>query len=247
MKLLAALLVVAAAVQAAPIDETFKAGETLDYNLHWLKVAGGSARMTIAPNGETRYRMTFVGKSGGAFSRFFRVRDEMETIANRADFSTIQYRKQLDEKGKKKDELTIVDTERGIATRKGKEIAVPKPVFDPLSLIYYFRRLDLSPGASHEFTVIADGKVYVVKAAVVKRETLTTPAGTFKTVMVEPKMLSGGVFREDQHRLFLWYSDDERRLPVRIRSEVKVGTITATLRAVTAGVPSTEPTTLPGQ
>ena len=53
-------------------------------------------------------------------------------------------------------------------------------------------------------------------------------------------MVSGGVQREE--RLFIWYSDDERQLPVRIRTEVKFGSVTATLEGVTAGVTSTDPT-----
>jgi hypothetical protein len=56
-------------------------------------------------------------------------------------------------------------------------------------------------------------------------------------------MANAGVQREE--RLFIWYSDDERHLPVRIRTEVKFGSVTATLKAVTSGVTSTDPPPLP--
>jgi hypothetical protein len=170
----------------------------------------------------------------------FRVHDEIETVVSRADFSTLRYTKRLDEQDDKIVEVTNV--ENGVATRKRKKIKqvhVPRLVYDPISVIYYLRTVDLSPGKSHELTVLADGKVYNVHAHVIRRETLQTPAGTFKTVMVEPEMESGGAKREEQ--LFIWYSDDERRIPVRIRTEIKVGAITATLKAVTAGAASREP------
>lgn len=236
-------------VQAnSPVREIFDAGETLDFNLQWVRVSGGAARMTIAPIEDNRYRITSVGKSGTFFSRFFKVRDEIESIVDRDTFSTLQYHKILDERGKRKDELTVVDEARGIATRKGKTIKVPKPVFDPLSLIYYLRLLDLTPGLSHEFTVLADGKLYTVHAGVLQHETVTTPAGTFQTVLVEPKMESEqGVFRDEQKRLLIWFSDDDRHIPVRIRSDLNIGSITATLRQVTPGVTSTEPVTTRGQ
>ncbi len=248
MKRLLAVVVILliAATASAAIEETFNQGETLDYNLSWTRVSGGAARMTIAPIDDNGYRITSVGKSGAFFSRFFRVRDEIESVVDRASFSSLEYHKILDERGRKKDELTVIHD--GLATRKGKSLKVPTPVFDPLSLIYHLRTLELTPGRTHEFSVIADGKLYDLHATIIRRETITTPAGMFNTVVVEPRMASNaGIYRDEQNRLLIWYSDDERHLPVRIRSEVKIGSITATLRKVTAGVTSTEPSTLKGQ
>lgn len=240
MRLVIALLA-AVSIAASPVHETFEAGETLDYSLTWLRITGGGARMTIAPAKDVGgYRITSVGKSSRGFSRVFRVRDEIETFVARDDFSTLRYTKRLDEAGDKIEEVTTV--EDGVATRKRKKIKkvdVPRPVFDPISVIYFLRTIDLSPGKSHELTLLADGKVYTVHARVVKRESVTTPAGTFRTVLVEPEMASAGVQREE--RLFIWYSDDERRIPVRIRSEVKFGSITATLLKVRSGAGSIEP------
>jgi hypothetical protein len=95
----------------------------------------------------------------------------------------------------------------------------------------------------YEFTLISDGKIYAVHGRVMKREKVTTPVGTFDALLVEPQMASGGVQREE--RLYIWYSDDERRLPLRIRTEVKFGSVTATLKSVTSGVTSIDPPALP--
>lgn len=238
---LAAIL--AAQVLATPVEQRFVGGETLDYNLTWLKITGGTARMTISPSGDATYRVTSVAKSSPSFSRIFKVRDEIETTIARNDFSTLRYVKRLDEDGDQIEEVTVV--EDGIATRtrkKVKKVSVPRPVFDPISLIYHLRMLDLTPGKVYEFGVIADGKFYSVNARSVRREKVTTPAGKFNCVRVEPRMTSNGVEREE--RLFIWYTDDERKLPVRIRSEVKVGAITATLSGITPGVTSSDPPAL---
>ena len=228
---------------AAVAATTFLSGETLDYELKWLRITGGSARMTISGLDEGRIRITSVGKSSPGFSRIFKVRDEIETIVARNDFSTLRYTKNLDEDGDKKIEVTTV--EDGVATRrrrKVKSVRVPRPVYDPISLIYHLRTLDLSVGKTHSFTVVADAKVYNVHAVVVKKEAVTTPAGKFNCVVVEPRMDSAGVAREE--RMWIWYSDDDRRLPVRIRTEVNFGAVTATLRGVTPGVGSIEPPVL---
>jgi hypothetical protein len=240
---LAALLASTLMAASPVVQERFEGGETLDYSLTWLKITGGGARMTIAPLGQgddATYRITSVGKSSRGFSRIFKVRDEIETIVDRDDFSTLRYTKRLDEQDDKIHEVTTI--ENGVATRvrkKVKKVDVPRPIYDPISVIYFLRTVDLTNGKVHELPLVADGKLYTVHAKVVRRETLETPAGSFKTILVEPEMESGGKKREE--RLFIWYSDDERRIPVRIRSEVKVGAITATLTAVRNGAASAEP------
>lgn len=240
--LLAALFAVSAAI-ARPMEETYAKGETLDYTVTWMKVTGGTARMTIAPADDSTYRITSVAKSSGGLARFFKIRDVIETDVARSDFSTLRYVKRLDERGDKMEEVTTV--EDGVATRKRKKIKkvpVPRPVYDPISVIYYFRKLELAPGKSYELNLISDGKLYTVHAHVLRREKVQTPAGTFNALLVEPEMASGGVQREE--RLFIWYSDDERHLPVRIRTEVKFGSVTATLTNVTPRVTSIDPPAL---
>lgn len=245
----AALLLIATVASATePVDQLFVKGETLDYTLTWLGISGGAARFTIglAPDAPDRFRITSIARSSSGFARFFRVRDEIQSFVDRELFTTIGYEKHLNERGKKKDDLTIIDREKGIAIRRrpGKpDQVVPAsgPLFDPLSLIYQFRRLELRPGDHVHYMVVADGKLYAVDADVTQGETLTTPVGTFKTVSVEPQMSAGGLFRDEDSRLTIWYSDDARHLPLRIRSDVKIGSITATLQSMRAGVTGIEP------
>jgi len=223
------------------LDATFGRGETLDYDLEWLSMTGGRARMTIQPQAAdaSNYRITSVARTSSAFSRIYKVRDEIETVVARSNFTTIRYHKSLNEGSSRKDETTTYAN--GIATRKGKTYAVPTPVFDPLSLVYYLRTLDLAPGRTFNFTVFADKKTYDVAAHVTKRQTIDTPAGKFAAIVVEPDMDAGGLYRDDQSKLTIWYSDDERRIPLRIRSDVKIGAITMTLRRVTDSVTSITP------
>jgi len=232
------------------LGRTFAAGETLDYSLSWLKIAGGSARMTIGPQDGGKLRLTSVGKSSASFNHIFKVRDEFVSVVGADDFSTTRFEKHLDERGRIKDETTIVSQPMGIAVRRraGKDpqtVHVTPPVLDPLSLVYRLRTSDLTPGLVHRFPILADGKLFDVEAAVTRRETIDTPAGRFACVIVEPKMMTGGLFHDDANaRLRIWYSDDERHLPVRIRSDVKFGAVTATLRGVYSGAASPEPPVL---
>jgi hypothetical protein len=227
-----------------PVLSRFQEGETLDYTLRWLKVTGGTARMTVSTlEDPARYRITSVAHSSPGFSRIFKVRDQIETVVDRRDFSTLRYVKRLDEDGDKMEETTVI--EDGIAVRTRKKVRktrVPRPIMDPISVIYHLRTLELTPGKTYPLELIADGKLYTVHADVLRVEKVETPIGVIECVRVEPRMISGGVEREE--RLFIWYSNDERKIPVRIRTEVKVGAITATLRAVSSGVTAIEPPVL---
>ncbi len=92
---------------------------------------------------------------------------------------------------------------------------------DELSFLYALRTLPLTPGSVHRLDRHFDVRRNPVVVRVLRREALRVPAGEFSTVLVEmevrdPKRFGGrGVLR-------LYLTDDERRLPVRIESQVPV-------------------------
>lgn len=240
---LCAALILCGAEGVPSVDEIFATGETIDYNLTWLKMPGGSARMTVEPmaGDATKLRLTFVAQTNPSFSRFFNLRDEIESIVERVSFTTLHYRKLLHEGKRNKDETTVIDPGKHEAVRRGDEYAtVPTPVFDPLSIMLQLRRVDLVPGQTHRYPVFADGKLYNLEAVVTGRQVLRTEAGTFETVVVEPRMEAGGIFQQ-KGKMTIWYTDDSRHIPVRIVTDIKIGSITATLKRVTNGVSRIDP------
>jgi len=241
------VLLFAALPASSQVNPTFNAGETLDFDLNWVSINGGAMRMTIGvlANDPMHYHISSVAKTNPSFAFIYSVRDQVASVVNRDDFSTVRYEKHMKEKGKSKDDTTTVDEARRVATRQrpGKTpqtANVPKPVFDPLSLVYHLRSLDLKPGSVQKFTIYADGKTYTLEANVDHTETIGTPAGTFHTVVVQPKTTAGTIFK-DEGSMTIWFTDDARHIPVRIRSELKFGSITANLRSIRAGASDPEP------
>jgi hypothetical protein len=219
------------------LDRIWQDGERMHMTLAWLRVVGGSAVISIAPEQKGRLRITTLATSNAFFSKIFKVRDEIESVVESDTLSTVRYHKILQERSKQKEEITVVDLDRNVAVRKGKEVAVTRPIYDPLSIIFLLRKLELAPGRTYSYNILADGKVYPVAVVVGAREVIRTDAGVFRTILVEPKMNKGGIFRDENSRLQIWFSDDERHIPVRIRSEIPAGSITATLRLYEAPAP----------
>ena len=233
------LLLVLAALPAAAritlekgsyLERVFRDGERLEFSLSWLGIVGGNAVMTVTPEGD-QFRIHSLARSQGTLGRIYPVRDEISSVVNRADFSTLSFQKDLNERGKSRSELTVLDPKKKMVTRKGKQFPYEPPILDPLSTVFFVRTLDLSPGKRHRLTMIADDEIYTLDVVVVKRETLNVEGTAYETVLVEPKMVKGGVFGGENQRLLIWFTDDERRVPVRIRSELEFGSITATLRS----------------
>lgn len=92
---------------------------------------------------------------------------------------------------------------------------------DELSFIYFIRTLPLTTGATYQFDRHFDAARNPVVITVVRRETIPTPIGELKTVLVEmrvrdPKHYKGnGLIRFN-------LTDDECRLPARIESTMPI-------------------------
>ncbi len=81
------------------------------------------------------------------------------------------------------------------------------------------------------------GKIYKLKAAVLERETVETEAGTFEALKVQPQLRENETTEDrNRGRLFLWFSDDQRHLPVMAKTVMPiVGSVTARLTKVIPG------------
>ncbi|WP_375772184.1 DUF3108 domain-containing protein [Archangium gephyra] len=121
----------------------------------------------------------------------------------------------------KREQVDIFPGERrwARATTQGKSSSL-EPL-DELSFLYALRTMTLTPGLVQRLDRHFDAKRNPVVVRVLRREPLRVPAGEFSTVVVEmevrdPERFGGrGVLR-------LYLTDDERRLPVRIESQVPV-------------------------
>jgi len=97
-----------------------------------------------------------------------------------------------------------------------------------LSAFYYVRTQPLPNGATLLLPTHDNKKSYDMEVKVHRRERVQVPAGTFDCVVVEPMLKSEGVFKS-KGSILVWLSDDERRIPVLVRSKVPVGSISVSL------------------
>jgi Protein of unknown function (DUF3108) len=220
----------------------FGPGETLVYSLAWLMIEGG--KMTLqtsresSPDGVGLHRLVLTAESNAFISTFYPVRTRYETWVDVRDFQPVRFEKHAREGRYESDEVEEFDLTRRVGSWRDTRTPLPERVQDLISSFYYLRTQPLVPGQAVQVDMYSRGKIYKLSAAVLSRERVETGVGVFEAFKIQPQLRENDS-AEDRNRgkLFLWFSDDDRHLPVMARTVLKIGSVTARLRSVTPPVP----------
>lgn len=196
-----------------------------------LGVAGGDMTLSAAPaelNGVKTYRFEMSVVSNNFLSKFFLVRDTIVSWIDPKSFRSLRYEKHSVEGKRVRDELTEFDYENGYARYEGTPVPLEDATLDTLSSVYYLRTLKLDAEKPVELRVFS-GRPHALAVEIQGHETIVVPAGTFETIRVEPKSTGGSLMGKN---LVLWLTDDHRKIPVQIRSKLKVGTLVGRLKSI---------------
>lgn len=217
----------------------FPTHQTYFYNADWHLLSAGTARLTMESSPQGQHAVVTADTSG-FINMLFAVHDQFRTTINPRNFCSVGLTKRTQE-GSRRREIEVrfdylhgksVLQEKDLKTGAVKHLDHPIPacVTDVMSGFYYVSSLPLSPGESFVFPLNDGGPTGEVTATVEGREQVKTPAGVFSTVRVRAYATSGP-FR-NKGRLWIWYSDDGRRIPVRMKAQVKWGTLNMRLVSI---------------
>lgn len=224
----------------------FGAGESLAYTISWLKIEGGEMSLTTSrettPDGVPVHRITLLASSNDYVSKFYPVRDRYETWVDARDFQPLRFEKHAREGRYESDEVEEFDLEKRIGSWRDARVPLPERIQDVISSFYYLRSRPLVPGTDEAVELFSRGKVYRLSAAVQAKEKVETEAGTFDAIRVQPVMRETESDEDrNKGKLFLWFSDDARRLPVMARTVLPIGSVTARLKKVAGERPEPSP------
>ncbi len=229
----------------------FAAGESLTLRLSYAHLLAGRAWLRVqgAPDAEGALDFVAEARSQGFFAWLFRFRVDDRTVA-RWDPRTgcsLRIEKRLREGRARRDQVVTFDAAAGVAQVTDPKIKetrfdVGPCALDILSAFFVTRLRGVTAERALELPVFDNGKRYVLAVRLVGRETLDLPRPLgpgARTLIVEPQLAAGtGLFvKEKGARLKIWLSDDARRLPVRLRSKVAIGSVSADLESYEPGGP----------
>ena len=190
------------------VNASWMNGERLEYELSWGFITAGYATLEVKPRKDGKVEFltfgTFHNKSLIRFNR----------DGKKAVLSDTVFKDPVKHYVKRSADTSV--------TIDGLEHSI-------MSAFYLVRTLPLKEGETSRFSAVSGKKRYELKVIVHKRETIKTDLGTFKTVKVEPVLDGDGIFNSSG-RIFIWFTDDEKRLPVLMQCEIKLGSIKAELK-----------------
>jgi hypothetical protein len=220
---------------------SFPAKQTLTYAVDWRVFPAGMATFHLEQVGAMQH-VVATGESIGAVNLLFRVNDRFESYFNRTTGCSTSFAKQLQE-GRRQVVSTLrflssegkqVLEEKNLVTGTSKQQQSPIPtcVTDLMSAIFYGGSQPLQPGAHFHMPVADAMRVVDVTMKAEAHEQVVTPAGTFPTIRVQPIADAGVV--KNRGTIWIWYTDDDRHMPVQMRARLFWGTITMRLVSLAA-------------
>lgn len=245
MRVFALLLLLLSTATLADLPTYIKKGERLDFVISWGIITAGYASMEVRPlPKENKTEFYVLAHNNGAFKTIYPVADTIYSRIRNQTFRPEVFRKinhegsfhsssiiRFDRAGSKGwlSDTVFTDKERKKRKRSADTVVtISGDEFGILSAFYYVRQMDLRPGKTEKFSAVSGKKKYELKVDVLGKEQVKTKAGKFDCIKVEPILDGDGIFKASG-RLFIWISDDERRLPVLMKSEIKLGSIRAEL------------------
>lgn len=236
---------------AAPHDNSpsaryFQVGEQLTYDISWLNITAGTAVMAVNDAGMDRGRplakLITTALSRPAITKFFPVDNRVESIVDPATLLP-EYLRFKRREGKKKEDIeytfhhitgTVTSVKDGIT----ETMEVPSGTQDVISCLYYARStLSLQPGEVLKMNVYHDKKNRKIEVQVEGIETVSGPWGKVETTRVLVIMPFQGLFL-NQGNIRVWFTNDDRRIPVRMKAKIVIGSIVADL---VSGLPAASP------
>ena len=117
-------------------------------------------------------------------------------------------------------------------------LPIPPGTLDAISCLYYVRSLlPLKPGSSQSLNVHHDKKNYKLDVRVEELETIDGPWGKMEAARLLVIMPFQGIFL-NQGNIRVWLANDSRRIPLRMKAKVIIGSIVADL---VSGLPRASP------
>lgn len=217
-------------------QKAFGVGERLVFDVSFGFITAGEATMSITRYdtlaGRVCYRVEFLVNSLPSFSWIYRVEDRYLTFIDVEGIVPWKFEQHIREGGYRRDFIAEFDQFHHVAKTSEGEYEIPPYVHDIMSAFYYARTIDYSqskPGDIYSLFNFYKDKTHELGVKFLGRQELDVEAGTFRTIVVEPLVKEGGLFKSEG-RIVIWLTDDDLKIPIRVNTKVVIGSIDTELR-----------------
>jgi Protein of unknown function (DUF3108) len=231
-----------------PTKDPIWVGEKFLFEITYFGMAAGDFTVEVGPfkaiQDRKVYHIQAHAESSSVFSMFYRLNDSIESFIDYEGIFSHRFHLILDETKQSRDALELYDYDklrtfywnkwnhRDRGYSESKEYGdIPPWSQDSVSALYYVRTLPLKDGDVYTFPVVSEGKPWEAVVTVLRREIVDSPMGKVQAIVVKPETKFRGVLQK-RGDSFIWLTDDDRRIPIRLEAKVKIGTVVGSLKQV---------------
>jgi hypothetical protein len=217
-------------------NSAFAVGERLVFSVNYGIVTAGEAVMEIpaydSVAGRRCYRVEFRVNSSASFAWVYTVKDRYLTFIDAETIAPWKFEQHIQEGNYRRDFIADFDQVNHVARTTEGKYPIPPYVHDILSAFYYARTIDyggMAAGSQFVLHNFYKDTTHELAVKLLGRQELEVEAGTFRTLVVEPMVKEGGLFKAEG-RIVIWLTDDERKIPIRVNTKVLIGSIDTELK-----------------
>lgn len=222
-------------------EDSFGTGEFIKLRIHYGLVNAGYATLEVKESTRNNRKVHHVEGKGwtvGMTKFFFEVKDDYQSFFDKETGKPYQFLRKIDEGGYTKYQEGFFNQSNGTVRVKDYKnntentFSVPENVQDIVSAFYYLRnhpQIDnLKNGESIAIDMFFDNETTKFKLKYLGEENIKTKFGKISCKIFRPYVQAGRVFKEEES-LTVWISNDDNKIPVRVKASLAVGSLKADL------------------
>lgn len=212
-------------------NQAYQSREELNYRVHYGALNAAVVQMSVSKllkiNNREAYNLKIEGQTINSFSWMFRVRDKFESWVDAKSHTPLRYAKTVREDAYYHQDIAVYNhKEKWLKNKEGK-ISITEHTMDIAAAIYYMRTFDYKNKAiGHTFPmdIYIDNQLHKLSVKYVGKEEVDTDLGKVSCIKLKPQLVVDRVFK-DQDAMTVWVSDDENHIPIRIQTDIYVGSL----------------------
>jgi hypothetical protein len=234
-----------------PIKDPFRVGEKVVHSVKYFAMKAGTLTLETRPfamvNGIKNYQFRTSIKTASLFDSFYSVDDYVDVLMDFDQLIPSVFTLHVKESAQLKEAQMFFDHrtnkatywEKKITEKNGEENKKLEWELSPFSqnvfsAAFYMRIFQWEVGKENAFYVADDEKNLIFRAKALRREKITTPVGEFNAIVIRPEIELKGKYNPVGDN-YIWLSDDDRKLILRIESKIKIGTLVSEVIEIQKG------------
>ena len=200
----------------------------LNYILEFQNISAGNGYILLQEdslNKQSVIKLKSEIKTNKYVDWLYKIRNKITIYMDNDDLSLIKVINKINEGGYKKNHNALVDIKNmKIINDRGTK-NIKQKIYSPLSIIFSIREKMISLEKNFQYRTYSNGKQKNINISLIGTEKIKTPFGEFNTIIFNPTSSNNKPVLKNSGDMKIWYTDDHKKLPIKIELKIKYGSI----------------------